>query len=188
MCSPTASNAWRRSPAGARRAGVGQALGVLVEMGVPGGRTGARTRDEALAVARAVAAAPGLSLSGIECFEGILPDTQAVDAMLDDVLALAGAAVAEDLLPAGKPIVISAGGSAFYDRVGERFGPATFGNRPVIKVIRSGCYLTHDAIGYETAHQRILRETSLTFRRAACRRRLRSGPTSSPARSPARRS
>ncbi len=149
--------------AGARRAGVGPALGVLVEMGVPGGRTGARTREEALAVARAVASSPGLALSGIECFEGILPDTIAVDAMLDDVLAVANTAVSEDLFPAGAPIVISAGGSAFYDRVGERFGPASFGNRSVIKVIRSGCYLTHDAIGYETAHQRILRETRLTL-------------------------
>ncbi len=149
---------------GARRAGgSGRALGVLVEMGVPGGRTGARTRDEAIRVARALAATPGLSLSGIECFEGILPDTDAVDAMLDDVLAIAAATVAEDLLPDGAPIIISAGGSAFYDRVGERFGPATFGNREVIKVIRSGCYLTHDAIGYEKAHDRILRETRLVL-------------------------
>lgn len=149
---------------GARRAGgAGRALGVLVEMGVPGGRTGARTREEALAVARAVVAAPGLALTGIECFEGILPDTQAVDAMLDDVLSVAASAVAEGMLPPGGPVVLSAGGSAFYDRVGERFGPAVFGDRPVIKVIRSGCYLTHDAIGYEHAHQRILRETRLVL-------------------------
>jgi D-serine dehydratase len=132
-------------------------------MGVPGGRTGTRTRDEALAVARAVVAAPGLELTGIECFEGILPDTQTVDAMLDDVLAVAATAVAEELLPAGRPVILSAGGSAFYDRVGERFGPAVFGDRQVVKVIRSGCYLTHDAIGYEKAYQRILRETRLTL-------------------------
>ncbi|MHB2165579.1 type III PLP-dependent enzyme domain-containing protein [Alsobacter sp. R-9] len=146
---------------GARRAGSRRPLGVLVEMGVPGGRTGTRTREEALAVARAVVAAPGLALTGIECFEGILPDTRAVDAMLDDVLAVAAAAVSEGLFPPRMPVVLSAGGSAFYDRVGERFGPALFGDRPVLKVIRSGCYLTHDAIGYETSHDRILRETSL---------------------------
>ncbi len=147
--------------AGARRAGAGRPLGVLVEMGVVGGRTGTRTREEALAVARAVVASEGLALTGIECFEGILPDTDAVDAMLDDVLAVAGAAVAEGLFPPSSPVILSAGGSAFYDRVGERFGPALFGDRPVLKVIRSGCYLTHDAIGYEKAYDRILRETRL---------------------------
>lgn len=146
---------------GARRSGATKPLGVFVEMGVPGGRTGTRTREEGVAVARAVVAARGLSLSGIECFEGILPDTEKVDALLDDVLAVASAAVDEGLFPPSDPVVLTAGGSAFYDRVGERFGPALFGNRPVLKVIRSGCYLTHDAIGYARAHDRILRETKL---------------------------
>lgn len=148
---------------GARRAAAARPLGVLVEMGVAGGRTGTRTREEAVAVARAVVAARGLALTGIECFEGILPDTQAVDAMLEDVLAVATAAVEEGLFPPGSPVVLSAGGSAFYDRVGERFGPAVFGDRPIVKVIRSGCYLTHDAIGYEKAYQRILQETRLSL-------------------------
>lgn len=147
--------------AGAGRAKGARPLGVLVELGVQGGRTGARTRAEALAVARAVAASRGLALTGIECFEGILPDTEAVDAMLDDVLAVARTAVEEGLFAPDAPLILSAGGSAFYDRVGERFGPATFGARPVLKIIRSGCYLTHDAIGYEKAYQRILDETSL---------------------------
>ncbi len=61
-------------------------LRVLVEMGFPGGRTGARTRDDALAVARAVAAAPGLALAGFECFEGLLPNVAAVDEFLDEVV------------------------------------------------------------------------------------------------------
>lgn len=148
--------------AGAGRAeNVRRPLGVLVEMGAVGGRTGTRTRAQALDVARAVVAAPGLTLSGIECFEGILPDTATVDAMLDDVLAVASTAVAEGLFRPATPIVLSAGGSAFYDRVGERFGPAVFGAREILKVIRSGCYLTHDTIGYEVAYQRILRETRL---------------------------
>jgi D-serine dehydratase len=146
---------------GARRNPPARPLGVFVEMGVPGGRTGTRTREEAVAVARAVVATPGLSLTGIECFEGILPKTEEVDAMLDDVLAVAAAATGEGLFPPGAPVVLSAGGSAFYDRVGERFGPAVFGDRNVLKVIRSGCYLTHDAIGYAKAHERILRETRL---------------------------
>ena len=144
-----------------RRSGSERALGVLVEMGVHGGRTGTRTREQALAVARAVVAAPGLELTGIECFEGILPNTGQVDAMLDDVLSVASAAVEEGLFPPGRPVILSAGGSAFYDRVGERFEAAIFRDRTVLKILRSGCYLTHDAIGYAKAHERILKETRL---------------------------
>lgn len=146
---------------GAKRSKARWPLRVLVEMGVAGGRTGARSRDDALAVARAVAATPGLSLAGIECFEGILGEISAVDHLLDDVVSVAARAIAEGHFAQGAPIVLSAGGSALYDRVGERFGFAAFGGHTLIKLIRSGCYLTHDTLGYATSHQRILRETSL---------------------------
>ncbi len=43
----------------------------LVELGVPGGRTGCRAYNEALAVARAVAASKIVALSGLECYEGL---------------------------------------------------------------------------------------------------------------------
>ena len=46
-------------------------LTALVELGVPGGRTGCRTFDEAMAVARAVAASKTVALSGLECYEGL---------------------------------------------------------------------------------------------------------------------
>lgn len=147
--------------AGARRQPKARPLGVLVEMGVAGGRTGARSRETALAVARAVAAAPGLVLAGIECFEGILPDVPAVDRLLDDVVAIAEVAAREGLFAGGGSIVLSAGGSSFYDRVGERFSAIDLGGRPLIRLIRSGCYLTHDDLGYEAAYRRILAETRL---------------------------
>jgi len=135
-------------------------LWVLVEIGFPGGRTGARTQAEALAVARAVAATPGLALAGFECFEGLLPQASAVDAFLDEVVAAAGAAEREGLLPEGAPLVLSAGGSAFFDRVGERFG-ATVLRRPTLRVLRSGCYLTHDSLAYAAAFRRVVDETTL---------------------------
>jgi D-serine dehydratase len=147
---------------GARRAESSRPLRVLVEVGVAGGRTGARTLEGALAVARAVAAAPGLVLAGIECFEGILPDIPAVDRLLDAVLALADSCAAEGLFGDG-PIVLSAGGSAFYDRVGERFAPVRFGGRETIRLLRSGCYLTHDSLGYDAAYRRILEEARLAL-------------------------
>lgn len=135
-------------------------LRVLVEIGFVGGRTGARSRDTAMEVARAVAAADGLTLGGFECFEGLLPTPQAADGLIDDVAALAQSAIAEDLFAPGQPVVISAGGTAFYDRVGERFNATSF-SRPVVKVLRSGCYLTHDSMGYAASYERILSETTL---------------------------
>ena len=82
--------------------------------------------------------------------------------------------------------MLSAGGSAFFDRVGERFGDAGFGGRAVLKVLRSGCYLTHDTLGYDAAYRADpARNLASTCRPAAWRRRWRSGPMSSPGPSPA---
>lgn len=139
-------------------------LRVLVEIGFAGGRTGTRSPGDALAIARAVVATPGLALAGFECFEGLLRTPQEADALIDAVADVAGVALSEGLFgPAGQPgdqIIISAGGSSFFDRVGERFDRATF-SRPVLRVLRSGCYLTHDSIGYASAFRRILSETTL---------------------------
>jgi D-serine dehydratase len=137
-------------------------LRVLVEIGFLGGRTGARTREIAMEVARAVVAADGLALGGFECFEGLLPTPQAADGLIDDVAALAQLALAENLFAAGQPVVVSAGGTAFFDRVGERFNATNF-SRPVVKVLRSGCYLTHDSISYAAAYERIISETTLNL-------------------------
>lgn len=135
-------------------------LRVLVEIGFTGGRTGARTRRDALAVARSVADTPGLVLAGFECFEGLLPDPASADGLIDEVAAIAATANDEGLLSPGAPMVLSAGGSAFFDRVGERLGAVSF-DRPLLRVLRSGCYLTHDAIGYAAAFHRIVTDTTL---------------------------
>ena len=96
-------------------------------------------------MARAVAAAPGLVLAGFECFEGVLPNAPLVDNLLDEVVAVAASAESEGLLPTDRAIVLSAGGSAFFDRVGERFAAVPL-RRPVLRVLRSGCYLTVTSI------------------------------------------
>jgi D-serine dehydratase len=57
--------------------GMARPLPLLVELGLPGKRAGCRSADQALAVARAVAAAPGLQLAGIEGYEGLLTATTA---------------------------------------------------------------------------------------------------------------
>lgn len=141
--------------------GGGNPLRILVEIGFMGGRTGARSKAEALAVARAVAGAAGLMLAGFECFEGLLSDTAGADRLLGEVVATAVAAEQEGLLGA-EPMVLSAGGTSLFDRAGEVFNAAAF-NRPIVKVLRSGCYLTHDSTTYTAAFRRITMETSLTL-------------------------
>ena len=139
----------------------GNPLRVLVEIGFMGGRTGARSRDEALAIARAISTARGLQLAGFECFEGLHSGTAEADRLLDDLIGVALAADAEGLL-GPDPMVLSAGGTSLFDRVGEKLNAASFA-RPILKVLRSGCYLTHDSTAYANAFRRIVMETSLTL-------------------------
>lgn len=147
--------------AAAKARGAGRPLQVLLEGGIEGGRTGVRDLATGLAVARAVAASrPHLELRGTEGFEGLLQgktpeERQAkVDAFLDFLAELAVKAGQEGLFGPGD-ILLSAGGSAFYDRVVERFRQAKVEGAPRI-VIRSGCYLTHDDVMYSQAFKHVL--------------------------------
>jgi D-serine dehydratase len=127
-------------------------LQVLLEVGAPGGRTGARSLGQALEVARAAAAAPELALVGVEAFEGLIreatPEASArkVEELLDFVVETALACAGDNLFAPG-PVLLSAGGSAFFDRVAQRFRAANL-DREVKIVLRSGCYLTHDSKMY----------------------------------------
>lgn len=131
------------------RVGATQPISVYVELGVAGGRTGARTVDEALRIAHAVACSTHLRLVGVAGFEGIITDHGAqsaadlVDAFLDDIVVAAQLMDAADLFDADQEVILSAGGSAFFDHVVERFARARL-QRQVRVVIRPGCYLTHD--------------------------------------------
>ena len=132
---------------------------VLVERGYPGGRTGCRTTEEALTVARLVAGgAPRLALRGVSGFEGLLGSDLAAEArviaFLDAIRETAEACDREGLFTNG-PTLLSAGGSAYYDLVAERFSHARL-SRGVQVLIRSGCYLTQDGGPYERAFARIL--------------------------------
>jgi D-serine dehydratase len=135
---------------GGRRSGALDRINCLVEVGIAGGRTGCRTLEAAMAVARAAVEA-GLPLRGVEGFEGILADTAAVDGFLDFLCDTAEAIFAAGLFVPEKPILLSAGGSAYYDRVANRLARGSgLGGRAQI-VARSGCYLTHDSGIYREA-------------------------------------
>lgn len=139
----------RRLSDAAASAGIGRPLPVLVELGIAGKRAGCRTLDDALALARTIAAAPGLQLAGIEGYEGLLvsddraADVERVEAFLAQVSALARQLDAEGLF-GGPQILLSAGGSSYFDLVARAFGAVPGLSRPVLPVLRSGCYLTSD--------------------------------------------
>lgn len=124
----------------------GRPLQLLVEVGRAGGRAGVRTLEQGRQIAQAVARHAGvLRLAGVEAFEGAFqmsPDAeQAATAMLDLVVSLARACDAQGLFD--DRIMLTAGGSSFFDLVAGRFTPLTL-SRPIDVVLRSGCYLSHD--------------------------------------------
>jgi D-serine dehydratase len=134
-----------------RDAGATRRLPVLVELGVTGGRAGCRTRDQALAVAAAVAGAPSLVLAGVEGYEGVIggPSTDealaAVDRFLAEVRALAEELDRRGAFDGVEEILVTAGGSAWFDRVVAELGGPWSLSAPVRVVVRAGSYVTHDS-------------------------------------------
>ena len=141
---------------------LGRPFELLLEGGAVGGRTGCRSIADALAVARAVAAAPELALVGVEGFEdvmgaGIAEAEPKVAAFLAYLVEIARACAKEDLFAPG-PVILSAGGSKYFDQVSRIFRGAELG-RPVEIVLRSGCYLSHDSKIYTEAFARLRART-----------------------------
>ncbi len=129
------------------RAQAGIAFEVLLELGLNGGRTGCRTHEQALALARRAHASPAVRLAGIECYEGLgatgddAQDGERTKALMDRVEAIARQCDEDDLFDTDE-VIVSAGGSAIFDLVAPRLKPAL--KRRVQGVLRSGCYITHD--------------------------------------------
>jgi D-serine deaminase-like pyridoxal phosphate-dependent protein len=132
---------------------------VLVEMGYAGGRTGCRTVDTAEEVALAAAAVPGVEVAGVAGFEGLLAGIDEVTTFLDAI-----ARAADRIAPVcPRPVILSAGGSAFFDLVVKVLGPAAAAHGGRV-LLRSGAVVTHDDGTYATTtpFTRIPDEGSLT--------------------------
>jgi len=135
----------------------GQTLDVLIELGVPGGRTGCRTPAQVEALARRVAAEPALRLIGLEGYEGVVQAADPVSAVRDYAARLVEAARRLDRaghFPVDTPI-ITAAGSAWYDLVAEVFEASGITTR-FTPVLRPGCYVVHDHGIYREAQQGVL--------------------------------
>ncbi|MER7109612.1 amino acid deaminase [Streptomyces sp. NPDC000229] len=121
---------------------------VVVELGAgDGARTGARTDADCAAVADAVAATSTLRLVGVAGYEGEVPGATpgTVRAWLHRLTSLAVEFDKAGRFPDGlDEIVVSAGGSAWFDTVAEVFAELPPLSRPVLKLLRSGAYVSHD--------------------------------------------
>ncbi|WP_328506203.1 amino acid deaminase [Streptomyces sp. NBC_00391] len=146
--------------------GSARPVDVVVELGAgEGARTGVRTEVECAAVADAVAATGTLRLVGVAGYEGEVPraDPERVGAWLRRLTALA-----VDFDKAGRfagldEVVVSAGGSAWFDTVADVFAELPELSVPVLKLLRSGAYVSHDAGHYRriTPFNRVPEEGAL---------------------------
>ncbi|MEU5218833.1 amino acid deaminase [Streptomyces sp. NPDC020807] len=150
-----------------RAAGARRPVDVVVELAAgERGRTGVRTEAGCAAVADAVASTTTLRLVGVAGYEGTMPgaDAELVREWLDRLVSLAA-----DFDEAGRfspeigEIVVSAGGSEWFDTVAEAFATIPELSLPALKLLRSGAYVSHDDGQYRdrTPFNRIPEEGAL---------------------------
>ncbi|MCK1823291.1 amino acid deaminase [Streptomyces sp. XM83C] len=128
-------------------AGASRPLDVVVELAAgDGARTGVRSEAECAAVADAVARTGTLRLVGVAGYEGEVPQatTERVRAWLRRLVGLAAEFDKAGRFAGTEEIVVSAGGSAWFDAVAEEFAAVPELSRPVLKLLRSGAYVSHD--------------------------------------------
>jgi D-serine dehydratase len=121
----------------------GRRLPVLVEIGF--GRTGCRTDDQALAVAKAAAATSTLAVAGVAGYEGSIggdPREQAPGPVTSFCRRLANLAA---VMAGEGEFIVTAGGSVYFDVVVRELTAGGSGlPAGMTVVLRSGGYLFHD--------------------------------------------
>jgi D-serine deaminase-like pyridoxal phosphate-dependent protein len=120
----------------------GRRLPVLVEIGL--GRTGCRTDDQAIAVAKAAAATSTLTVAGVAGYEGTISgiDAQALGRVASFCRRLANLAA---VMAGDGEFIVTAGGSVYFDVVTRELTAGGSGFPAGMTVLlRSGGYLFHD--------------------------------------------
>lgn len=132
--------------------GTPRPVDVLVELGAPGGRTGARTIAEATRVAERIAATPQLRLAGVAGYEGSLAHERtdsALSAVRDYLQRQVDLHDGIRRLYGPGDVYLTAGGSAYFDVVADVYADAgagaerSEGDRTHF-TLRSGAYIVHD--------------------------------------------
>lgn len=128
-------------------------LGLLVELGVA--RAGLRDAQSALPVIETILSheTANLRLSGIAAYEGAAgvadPDEtiRRVDHLLDEATEAYQMIVTR--LQMSRPLILTAGGSLFFDRVVAKWQPLKTTNQNLQIILRSGAIFFHDHGVYE---------------------------------------
>jgi len=139
-------------------------LSVLVELGA--GRAGARDRAAVEATIAAVLAADGLLLGGVATYEGAVatPDAdetmRAIAALMERTIA--AFALVRHAAP-GRPLIISSGGSAYFDVVARALAPSAQADGNASVLLRSGALFFADHGIYARAFAELDRRGGLVI-------------------------
>ena len=123
---------------------------VMIEVGGQDARAGVREQDEALRIAEAVRQSRSLRLVGVGGYEGAIghgtsaESVAHVSAFLRRMRALTIALFERDFFAGLDQVIVTAGGSAYFDTVAQVLGEAWPEGLPVLALLRSGAYITHD--------------------------------------------
>lgn len=128
-------------------------LNLVIEIGNPGGRGGLRDIADVEPLARKISEDPRLILRGVSGFEGIIQvgdRSESGSAEMRDFCrrVVEAAGIARPYVKEEK-IILTAGGSAYFDIVIEEF--AKFAGESLV-VLRSGGYVSHDHGTYENTY------------------------------------
>ena len=125
-------------------------LNVFMEIGAVGGRAGIRDLDLLKKILIEISKDDRINVRGVSGFEGAVPGGDRAGAGIEKLRAflrqiVAAARITEPYVH-GDKIVISAGGSSFFDYVAEEFAKY---EGDAHRILRSGGYVSHDHIHYE---------------------------------------
>ncbi|CNH20048.1 amino acid deaminase [Yersinia pekkanenii] len=135
-----------------------QKMQVLLELGIPGGRCGCRTEQEAYQLAALIKTLPGLTLSGIEFYEGIIhsndlpADIAVIETFIQKVITITRRLFNENSFDNTSDVLLTGAGSVWYDIVCRQMQQAALPDN-FRYIIRPGCYITHDRGVYAEAQQ-----------------------------------
>ena len=137
-------------------------LGVLIEMGIVGGRCGLRDPHDAVALAEH-AVNRGLRVAGVAGFEGIVgmernEETATRARAFGGVLAQVAGLLRRAGLHTGGDVIATAGGSLFFDDVLAGWNQLIGDAEGTHFVLRSGCYITMDHGAYTAGSPLAYRE------------------------------
>ena len=125
-------------------------LRFLIDIGVPNGRTGCRSKAEAEAVAREIEQTDTAVVGGIGAYEGPAGEDRSpenlasVNSYLDSVTGIFRDFDQIGVFAAGEPPILTIGGSDLFDVVRDYIQQELASVGPYRLVLRSGCYLVHD--------------------------------------------